>query len=121
MMPYAQLVKRQSRGYWELVRALAEHLKSDGCSGPARITQAYRDACLEHDIHYRTGQMLGGVDITRKQADDLFWLRIRQMAWDGLSWKPWTWGNLLGFPMSWWRWKAVRDFAVSAYKGKEPS
>ena len=122
MMTYTQLLQRQPSAYWEHVHAMAYWLRSDGCSGPARLTQAYKAACFEHDIHYRTGQMLGGLDITRKQADDLFWRRMRQMAWDGLCWwKPTTWLHLIGFPMSWWRWAAVRDFAESAYKGNNPN
>jgi len=99
------------------VRNTALALKSDGCSGPAALTQAYILACYEHDIHYRTGETIYGLSISREQADDLFPTRIRQMATDGLGWNPKTWRHLIGFPMSAWRWAGVRIGGYWSYKG----
>jgi hypothetical protein len=114
---YAALSKRQPKAYWLYVRICARRLKSDGCSGPARMTQWYKDACLEHDCHYRLGETVSGLPISREQADDLFAARIRQMAWDGLSWSPSSWKHLGGVVVSAWRWAAVRVGGSAAYKG----
>jgi hypothetical protein len=109
---YAALARRKPDSYWARVQKTALALKSDGCSV---VTQAYKLACYEHDIHYRTGQTLWGAPISREQADALFPTRIRQMAWDGLGWNPLTWYHLIGFPMSAWRWAGVRIGGAWSY------
>lgn len=106
---------RQPPEYWSKVRLAARALKSDGCSGPA--LQLYLDSCLEHDVHYRTGRTLSGLRISRYEADILFGHRIRQMAVDGLDWHPRTWWHLVGFPMSAWRFVAVRFGGLWAWRG----
>ena len=120
-MILAQLKRRQSSLYWLHVRIRALELESDGCSGPARLTQAFREACLEHDVFYRTGKMLDEDPISRIDADAVLAVRIRQMTWDRLGWRPWTWINLVGYPMSVWRWLAVRLGGASSYKGASPN
>src|SRR6266545_7784139 len=96
---FKALATRQDLRYWEWVRLRAKALNSDGCSGPAALDQAYILACYEHDVHYRTGKtVLTGLPISQAQADELLAIRIRQMAWDALSWNPATWKNLIGFP-----------------------
>lgn len=87
---------RAGKRYWERVRDKAAELGTDGCTG---ATGAFRDCCLEHDIHYRLGTTLGGEPITRREADDRF--RSCMMA-----------HSALGFysPMAWIRWAAVRCF-----------
>lgn len=114
---FAVLARRQADSYWVRVEQFATALNSDGCSGPASLTQAYILACYEHDVHYRTGQTVFGLTISREQADALFPTRIRQMAVDGLGWNPRTWKHLIGFPMSVWRWSGVRIGGSSSYKG----
>lgn len=114
---FAILARRQGDTYWARVQTTALALKSDGCSGPASWTQAYILACYEHDVHYRTGETIFGAGISREQADALFPTRIRQMAWDGLGWNPKTWKHMIGFPMSAWRWIAVRTGGYWSYKG----
>ena len=103
--------------YWKVVRLRALGLKSNGCSGPAQWTQWYKDACYEHDIHYKTGKALNGRDISRLHADDLLATRIRQMAWAALHWHPRTWKHLGGFAVAGWRWVAVRLGGWWSYQG----
>lgn len=52
--------------YWTDIIALADLLKSDGCS---HVVDIYKRGCLEHDVHYRTGKRLDGEPITRAQTD----------------------------------------------------
>ena len=79
--------------YWVAVRKVATQLKSDGCTGVADI---YLDACLEHDIHWRTGHTLFGVPITTAQANRRFRKVIQARSPLG-AWSP----------LSWWRWAGV--------------
>lgn len=102
--------------YWILVKQKARELKSDGCSG---VADFYIDACYEHDIHYRTWKTVLGQDITKAQADWLLGVRIRQMATKNLDWNPRTWGNLLGYPMSIWRWLGVSVFGGASWHGDD--
>jgi hypothetical protein len=98
---------RWSPAYRELVRRRARELDSDGCSG---VPDFYRDACLEHDIHYRTGRTLSGVPLTRAKADAIFRKRIQQMSVLGVL-----------SPVALWRWAGVRLFGGSSWQGaKEP-
>ena len=106
--------------YWDLIKEKATSLKSDGCSGPT--IPVYELACFEHDIHYRTGKTIFNAPITRSEADGLFSKRIRNLASWGFKWKdPTTWGHMIGFPMSYWRWGMVRLFGRNSYKGKNNS
>lgn len=91
--------------YRASVRHRAAELKADGCSGPA-LDAFYRDACLEHDIHYRTGRTLDGQPLTRAQADATFRRRMQAMSPVGVL-----------SPMAWWRWVAVRLFGGSSWRG----
>lgn len=89
--------------YWARVRQRAAELGSDGCSG---VLDVYLDACLEHDIHYRTHRRLDGSPITRKEADALFRQRMQERSLFGAF-----------SPMAWWRWLGVRAFGASAWSG----
>ena len=89
------------------VRSLAARLGSDGCTG---VPDFFRDACLEHDIAYRTGKTVDGVPLTRARADAIFRRRIQTDSWFGrLS------------PMSWWRWAGVRFLGGSSWRGSPKS
>lgn len=78
------------KAYWRLVRRRAQELGSDGCSG---VPDFYVLACMEHDIHYRTGRRLCGKTLTRREADARF---LRSM-W---RWSPL--GRLDPIPPVWW-------------------
>lgn len=84
--------------YWVTVRSRARELESDGCTG---VPDFYLEACLEHDIHWRTGHTLRGGRLTTRQAN----LRFRLVMQDR---------SPLGFlsPMSWWRWVVVSIVGV---------
>jgi hypothetical protein len=95
------------------VRWAAGRLKADGCS---KALEVYREACLEHDLTYRTGfdpRMLFlyhvPVAISRREADARFREEMQRRSFAGkLS------------PMSWWRWLGVRVFGgFKAWKGGE--
>lgn len=98
--------------YWRWVRWAASKLKADGCS---KAVEVYHEACLEHDIAYRTGRdprMLfyyhQSVLITRAEVDARFRQEMQRRSFAGkLS------------PMSWWRWAGVRLFGgFKAWKGE---
>lgn len=89
--------------YWQRVRLIAKGLGSDGCTG---VGEFYRDCCLEHDIHYRTGCRIDGTPISRAEADARFRECIQARS---------PWGKLS--PMSWWRWAAVRLFGGKSWRG----
>ena len=48
------------------MRARAEQLGSDGCTG---VKDFHKDCCLLHDIFYRTGVDLAGNPVSRAEAD----------------------------------------------------
>lgn len=79
--------------YWDRVRHAARLLKSDGCTG---VMDWYLDACLEHDIHWRTGLTLYGQLITTEQANRRFRLVIQNRSGFGVL-----------SPVSWIRWAGV--------------
>ena len=79
--------------YWDIVRRRAQALKSDGCTFVANF---YLDACLEHDVHWRTGKTLYGAPISTRQAN----LRFRYVIQARSPMGAWS-------PMSWWRWVGV--------------
>lgn len=87
--------------YWRRVRVRATELRSDGCSG---VPDFYKDACLEHDIHYRTHRYMSGDPIDKQTADLILKRRIQ-------SW------SLFGSysPMAWWRWKYLTYGAQDAW------
>jgi ferredoxin len=62
-------VPPRESSYWTQVRAKAAELQSDGCTG---VSDICIDSCYEHDIHWRTGQTIYGVDITTAQANRRF-------------------------------------------------
>lgn len=83
----------ESHEYWDRVRLKAKRLGSDGCSF---VKDWYLDACLEHDIHWRTGMTLDGKLITTAQANERFRRVIQSRS---------KLGRLS--PLSWWRWAGV--------------
>src|SRR3990167_3513292 len=89
--------------YWSLVNRTAKKLGANGCTG---VPDFYRQACLEHDIHYRTHLSVFGSPITKATADRTFRRRIQQRSIFGIL-----------SPMAWWRWLAVRFFGGKAWKG----
>lgn len=98
--PVKYLPKLQGN-YLERVRAIAKALESDGCSC---VPDFYLDACLEHDIHYRTHKTVYGDPITKEQADQLLKKRIQESSFLGrLS------------PMAQWRYAAVSWFGDHAW------
>lgn len=92
-----------SREYWDRVRDRARELGSDGCTGGSAL---FREACLEHDIHYRTGRTLDGEPLTRAQADARFLYAMQRRSL--LGW--WS-------PVAWVRYAAVRLFARRNWQG----
>lgn len=58
-----------NRPYWERVRHIAAELKSDGCTC---VSEIFHDACLEHDIHWRTGRTVYGDPISCRDANARF-------------------------------------------------
>jgi hypothetical protein len=88
--------------YWDLVRAKAKELNSDGCTVVADI---YVDCCFEHDLAYRTGLTVYGDPITRKEADVRFRKCIQSHSKLG-KFSPLSWvryagvrlGRLFGIP-----------------------
>jgi hypothetical protein len=91
-----------SEEYRTLMRARARALHADGCSG---VPDFYLDACLEHDVHYRTHRWLSGLPLTRRQADACFRRRMQQTSLFG-------WFS----PMALWRWGGVRLFGERAWE-----
>jgi hypothetical protein len=92
--------------YVEKIRAEAQRLGSDGCSGPT--LPVYVDVCREHDVHYRTHQTLYGVNLEQWQADRVLRERIQSRS----SFKDWS-------PMAWWRWSALRLCGKAAWEAKD--
>lgn len=90
--------------YWVIVRKAAAALKSDGCTG---VKDFYKDSCLEHDIHWRTGRTVFGVPITTAQANTRFRKVIQSRSRAGRF-----------SPLSWIRWAGV---SVSAHFMKHES
>lgn len=105
----------ERRLYWELIRAKADLLGSDGCS---KVPDFYLDACLEHDLHYRTGrkQVLrhtweDGVEMYRLENGEPIsfrWAnaRFRSVIQDRSVVRKVRLPGWLS-PMSWWRWAGV--------------
>ena len=89
--------------FWGRVRLIARQLKSDGCTG---VPEFYRDACLLHDLLYRSGCDLDGKPITRKEAD----AAMKQVIQDRSKLGRFS-------PLSWWRYGAVRLFGAKSWKG----
>ena len=90
--------------YWQQVRNVADMMGSDGCTG---VADFFKDCCLEHDIHYRTGKTITGAIITRRQADALFRQCMQERSKLGRY-----------SPMSWWRWAAVRLLGRTRWEGE---
>jgi hypothetical protein len=85
--------------YWDTIIVWGQ-LYSDGCTG---VPDFYRQACDEHDWHWRFGMTLYGEPITFDESNARFKAVIRAMARRNLGWNPKTWLNVFGFPMSRWR------------------
>lgn len=99
--------------YRHAVQAAAVAVDSDHCTG---VPDWYRDACDEHDVHYRTHARLDGRPIRRARADWLLGRRIRVLAREGLSWEPWSWQHVIGYVgVSWWRYAVVRLVGRAAW------
>ena len=103
--------------FWDWVRAEAENIHSDGCSG---VPDFYKEACLQHDLSYFYARCpvsaykcyLEGIEdvwgaaqvITKAHADAVFRRTIQAKS------------KLKRFsPMSWWRWLGVKWFAGKAW------
>ena len=88
-----KLIPKKGTVYWALIRHRAECLGSDGCTG---VPDFYLEACLEHDIHWRTGRTLYGQTISTRQSNTRFRWVIQDRSLFGVF-----------SPLSWWRWAAV--------------
>jgi hypothetical protein len=95
---------KHANGYWAKVHVLASQLGSDGCTG---VPDIYRDACYEHDIHYKTGKTIYGVALTRRDADAIFRERLQEMSFLGVF-----------SPTAWTYWLGVRAMGDSRWKGE---
>jgi hypothetical protein len=73
---------RDDEKYWQEVERRAKELHTDGCSG---LVQWYKKFCYEHDIHYRTHQMLDGTPIGKWMADAIFAWRQMNMSPTGAA------------------------------------
>lgn len=105
-----------SPDYWQRVRDEAARLGSDGCTmGSA----AFRDCCLEHDVHYRTGYTIDGQPLHQHEAD----LRLRaciqrnsRFGW----YSPLAWGRYVVLK---WRgqkaWKANANIRAEEQRRRE--
>jgi hypothetical protein len=91
--------------YWELVRAKAKELKSDGCTSVADFRI---DCCYEHDIPYATGLDVFGKPQGKAQTDKEFRQCIQERS---------PLGRLS--PMSWIRWAGVRLFGRGIWAKKQ--
>lgn len=87
--------------YWLHIREKARRLNADGCTG---VPDFYLDACLEHDIHYRTHQWLDEEPIFKSEADARFRQVIQSRSIFGLF-----------SPMALWRWVGVMVFGKKAW------
>lgn len=94
-----------SDAYWHAVRQRAAELGANGCSG---VPDFHRDCCLEHDIHYRDQRTLGGVSLTRADADARFRYCLQSRSPLGAM-----------SPMAWWRWAGVRLLGWLAWKARK--
>lgn len=76
--------------YWDRVRHIGELLQSDKCTLSLDV---FTDACIEHDIHWRTGTTIYGIPITAQQANRRLRKVIQARSRAGVL-----------SPMSWCRW-----------------
>lgn len=88
--------------YWTTIRAIAQEMHSDGCSG---VPDFYIDACYEHDYHYRYAETLYGFPVTRVEAD----ARFRQVIQARSRFGRFS-------PMAAWRWVGLRLFGERAWE-----
>lgn len=89
-------VPHKGASYWDRVRHIAGLLKSDGCTG---VKDYFLDACLEHDIHWRTRLTIDGHRISISESNRRFRLVIQNRSRFGVL-----------SPLSWWRWVGVSVF-----------
>ena len=76
--------------YKSLMASYGHKLGIDGCTA---VSEWMHDACVEHDIHYRTGRtwyvlhgaLKMGTVLTRKEADDRYY--TCQVALGGWKWR----------------------------------
>lgn len=88
--------------YHDELKALAESIGSDGCSGPT--LQVHVDCCWEHDWSYVTCMTPRGVPTTKAEADRRF--RDCLQAHSPLRFLS---------PLAWWRWLAVMQFGRGSF------
>lgn len=79
--------------YWDRVEQTAKDLNSDGCTD---VMDFYVDSCYEHDIHWRTGETIDGLKISKSQANTRFRKVIQSRSKLGKF-----------SPLSWIRYSAV--------------
>lgn len=93
-----------SGDYWQRVRDEAGRLGSDGCT---LASGAYKDCCFEHDIAYRTGALVDGECLTKREADVR--LRCCIQSHSRFGWySPVAWGRF-------WIVTLVGHFAWNSY------
>jgi hypothetical protein len=94
--------EHSDKSYWERVKDKAAELGTDGCSF---ATGAFRDCCLEHDCHYRTGETIFGEPITKAEADRRFRSCMQSRS-------------VFGFfsPIAWMRYLMVKKFGRPSAK-----
>jgi hypothetical protein len=98
------IIPPENDPYWSRVRQKAAELDADGCTG---VPDFFLDACLEHDIHYRTHAWLDGTPIFKSEADERFRHVMQSRSFAGVL-----------SPMSWWRWVGVWAFGRNAWHKK---
>jgi len=101
--------------YWAWVREECIEIKADGCS---KVTQAFKDSCLEHDLSYYYAKdprdayawyLKSELDpwelakpINRGEADALKAARLREHGLVGWAFSTWRWAGLrLGGWIAW--------------------
>ncbi len=106
MAPYWQkAVPDFTDTYWLHIRERARRLNADGCTG---VPDFFLDACLEHDVHYRTHAWVDGTPIFKSEAD----ARLRDVIQSRSAF------GVLS-PMSYWRWLGVKLLGHRAWNKRD--
>ena len=98
----------KDKTYWTRVKEHAKALKGDGCTSSPDFW--FHRCCNEHDIAYRTGKTVDGVEVTRAEADNQLFVCMKKRNKDPLISK-WILPALY--------WSAVRLFGRGAWKRDE--
>jgi hypothetical protein len=69
--------KHPQQTYWDQIRDKAAWLGTDGCTW---ATSAFKDCCLEHDVHCRTGERLDGTPISIAESHEQFLACMRSKS-----------------------------------------